>query len=125
MSSISALMKVCKVKNMPKEVEDLIFEYLEGNKKIYLQVDDNRHLLSQFYIDCWGKYSDGILNYLVNQMDRYLRKETNFYTKFYLNLNDEFNIREEFSSIEDFDDEGKLSKSNWALINMAYMKLHF
>jgi hypothetical protein len=117
MSKVSVLIKICKIKKLPLDIEDLIFEYLEGKKiKIYLQVDDACHLLSQFRNNCWNKYADRIGDYLVSQMDRYLRKETDFHTKFYLNLNEEFKVRG--------NDDGELSNSDWALINMAYMVLH-
>ena len=127
MSKVSALIKLCKVKKMPSEVEDLIFEYLQGNKKKYLQVNEGRHLLSKFYTTIgWGNdFTEKIRGYILAQMNRYLRKETDFYNKFYLNCNDEFKVIDDANmTIEDFDDSGELSKENWALINMANMVLH-
>ena len=34
MSSISAIIKICKVKKIPSDIEDLIFEYLAGKKRV-------------------------------------------------------------------------------------------
>ena len=132
MSQVSALIKLCKVKKLPNEVEDLIFEYTYDYKKIkiYLHVNEGYHLFFNFYNNCCvgfdNDFTESIRNFMLITIADYLKKETKFYNKFYLNDEERYEVEnyDNMNAIDDFDDAGELSKENYALINTAYLVMY-
>lgn len=132
MSNASAIIKLCKDKKLPNEIEDLIFEFADDYKKnkIYLHVDEGYHIFFNFYNNCYvsfnNDFTEKIRDFMLIKIADFLKKDTKFYNKFYLNEEERYEVEnyENMNAIDDFDDAGQFSKENWAQINMAYLVMY-